>query len=152
LLQDNEPREAFQKGLDYFETGAAIRAMDWSSSWVIRKIVGDVYRKGNVILCGDATHVHSPAGGQGMNACMQDAFNLGWKLAHVIRGYAQAGVLDTYATERRPIAEQVTDGANRMHQILFKGEIAIADRYKLTQNPEWHDEAIYLISGLSHNY
>jgi 2-polyprenyl-6-methoxyphenol hydroxylase-like FAD-dependent oxidoreductase len=152
LLEDAEPRDAFQKGLDFFDTGAKIASMDWSSSWVIRKIVGDVYRRGNIILCGDATHVHSPAGGQGMNACMQDAFNLGWKLANVINGHADASLLDSYAEERRPIAEQVTAGANSMHQILFNAEVPVEDRFKITQDPRWHDEAIYRISGLSHNY
>jgi NADPH-dependent dioxygenase len=152
LLEDAEPRDAFQKGLDFFETGAKITAMDWSSSWIIRKIVGDVYRRGNILLCGDATHVHSPAGGQGMNACMQDAFNLGWKLASVINGQADATLLDSYAEERRPIAEQVTAGANSMHQVLFNAEIPVEERFKLTQDPDWHDEAIYRISGLSHNY
>src|SRR3546814_9423618 len=100
----------------------------------------------------DATHVHSPAGGQGMNACMQDAFNLGWKLALMIQKRSPHNVLESYATERRPIAEQVTAGADRMHQILFNASIPVADRFKLTQDPNWHDEAIMRISALSHNY
>lgn len=151
-LKDNEPREAFQRGLDFFETGATIDSLDWSSTWLIRKIVGDIYRRGRTVLCGDATHVHSPAGGQGMNACMQDAFNLGWKLALVIRGEAAPDILDTYEQERKPIAQQVTEGADRMHQVLFNAQIGIEDRFRLTQDPAWHDEAIRRISGMSHNY
>ncbi|MGQ0620893.1 MAG: FAD-dependent monooxygenase [Panacagrimonas sp.] len=152
LLKEGTPQEAFQRGLDFFNTGARIVAMDWSSSWIIRKIVGDTYFRGRTILCGDATHVHSPAGGQGMNACMQDAFNLGWKLAALIRGEAHEAILDTYPTERRPIAEQVTQGADRMHQILFNAAIPVSERFELTQDPNWHDEAILRISALSHNY
>ena len=151
-LKDMSPKDAFQKGLDFFETNARITGLDWSSTWRISKVISESYRRGNVILCGDATHVHSPAGGQGMNACMQDAFNLGWKLAAVIDGKASATILDTYEQERKPIAEQVTEGANRMHQVLFNAKVSIQDRYKLTQDKTWHDEAIYRISGLSHNY
>ena len=151
-LKDSTPRDAFQKGLDFFDTGARITGLDWSSTWIINKVICDTYRKGRVVLCGDATHVHSPAGGQGMNACMQDAFNLGWKLSLVIKGLAPDSILDTYQRERKPIAEQVTEGDNRMHQVLFNANVSIADRYKLTQDQSWHDEAIYRISGLSHNY
>jgi 2-polyprenyl-6-methoxyphenol hydroxylase-like FAD-dependent oxidoreductase len=151
-LKDSTPRDAFQKGLDFFDTGARIIGLDWSSTWAINKVICDTYRKGRAILCGDATHVHSPAGGQGMNACMQDAFNLGWKLSLVIKGLAPESILDTYQQERQPIAEQVTEGANRMHQVLFNANVDISDRYRLTQDQSWHDEAIYRISGLSHNY
>jgi NADPH-dependent dioxygenase len=152
LLKEQSPQAAFQQGLDFFDTGARITSLDWSSTWLINKIICDRYRRGNVILCGDATHVHSPAGGQGMNACMQDAFNLGWKLAMVIRSEAPDSILDTYEQERRPIAEQVTAGANQMHEVLFNADVAIKDRYTLTQDQGWHDRAIYRISGLSHNY
>ena len=151
-LKNSTPRDAFQKGLDFFDTGARITGLDWSSTWMINKVICDTYRKDRVVLCGDATHVHSPAGGQGMNACMQDAFNLGWKLSLVIKGLAPDSILDTYQQERKPIAEQVTEGSNRMHQVLFNANVSIADRYKLTQDQSWHDEAIYRISGLSHNY
>ena len=62
------------------------------------------YRVGNVFLCGDAAHIHSPAGGQGMNMGIQDAFNLGWKLEQVLKGHAPARLLDTYHPERHPVA------------------------------------------------
>src|SRR3546814_4600987 len=125
--------------------------MDLSSTWEIRKIVGETYMLGRILLCGDATHVHSPAGGQGMNACMQDAFNLGWKLALMIQKRSPHNVLESYATERRPIADQVTAGADRMHQILFNASIPVADRFKLTHDPNLHADAIMRISTLSHN-
>jgi len=65
------------------------------------------YRVGRVFLAGDAAHVHSPAGGQGMNTGLQDAANLGWKLAAAIKGWAGPGLLDTYHHERHPVGETV---------------------------------------------
>jgi 2-polyprenyl-6-methoxyphenol hydroxylase-like FAD-dependent oxidoreductase len=61
------------------------------------------YRAGRVFLAGDAAHVHSPAGGMGMNTSIQDSANLGWKLAAVLRGQAPDGLLDTYHAERHPV-------------------------------------------------
>ena len=65
------------------------------------------YRVGRVLLAGDAAHVHSPAGGQGMNTGLQDAANLGWKLAATIQGWAPEGLLDSYDAERRPVGRLV---------------------------------------------
>jgi 3-(3-hydroxy-phenyl)propionate hydroxylase len=65
------------------------------------------YRKGRVLLAGDAAHIHFPAGGQGLNMGVQDAVNLGWKLASVVRGHAPKALLDSYHTERHPVAERV---------------------------------------------
>jgi 2-polyprenyl-6-methoxyphenol hydroxylase-like FAD-dependent oxidoreductase len=67
----------------------------------------DRYRAGNVLLLGDAAHVHSAMGGPGLNLGMQDAVNLGWKLAAVVKGSAPDGLLDTYDSERRPVGERV---------------------------------------------
>ena len=64
------------------------------------------YRRGRAFLAGDAAHVHSPAGGQGMNTGMQDAFNLGWKLALALERHAAPSLLDSYDDERRPVAAQ----------------------------------------------
>ncbi|MEU6084709.1 FAD-dependent monooxygenase [Streptomyces sp. NPDC047108] len=65
------------------------------------------YREGRVLLAGDAAHVHSPPGAQGLNTGLQDAANLGWKLAAVLRGHASADLLDTYQTERHPVGASV---------------------------------------------
>src|SRR5262249_3733314 len=62
------------------------------------------YRSGRVLLAGDAAHVHSPMGGQGLNLGVQDAVNLGWKLAQVVRGTSPESLLDTYHSERHPVA------------------------------------------------
>ncbi|WP_371500782.1 FAD-dependent monooxygenase [Kitasatospora sp. NBC_00374] len=71
--------------------------------------LADDYRRGRVLLAGDAAHVHSPFGGQGLNLGLGDAANLGWKLAAVVRGTAPDGLLDSYTAERRPVAAQVLD-------------------------------------------
>jgi 2-polyprenyl-6-methoxyphenol hydroxylase-like FAD-dependent oxidoreductase len=69
--------------------------------------IADAYRRGRVLLAGDAAHVHAPFGGQGMNLGVQDAVNLGWKLAATLRAWASPGLLDGYERERRPVAEDV---------------------------------------------
>jgi 2-polyprenyl-6-methoxyphenol hydroxylase-like FAD-dependent oxidoreductase len=74
------------------------------------------YRVGRVFLAGDAAHVHSPAGGQGMNTGIQDAANLGWKLAAVAAGWAGDGLLDTYQAERHPVGEQVLRSSSALLQ------------------------------------
>ncbi|MEV6265108.1 FAD-dependent monooxygenase [Streptomyces sp. NPDC051784] len=79
----------------------------WSSVFrVSHRIVGS-YGRGRVFLAGDSAHIHPPTGAQGMNTGVQDAFNLGWKLAAAVRGRAGAGLLDSYDAERRPIGEEV---------------------------------------------
>ena len=87
-------------------TGAGgIRVLDvaWSTAWRLNVRLAARYRVGRAFLAGDAVHVHSPAGAQGLNTGVQDAYNLGWKIAGVLRG-APAALLDSYEAERRPIA------------------------------------------------
>lgn len=75
------------------------------------------YRHGRVFLAGDAAHIHSPAGGQGMNTGMQDAFNLAWKLALVIQGKSGDGLLDSYSPERSYVGDQVLKAAGRLTKV-----------------------------------
>ena len=75
------------------------------------------YREGRVLLAGDAAHVHSPAGGQGLNTGVQDAANLGWKLAQVVKGISPPSLLDTYHAERHPVAARVL--RNTMAQVAL---------------------------------
>ena len=77
------------------------------------------YRKGRVLLAGDAAHVHPPQGGQGLNTGVQDAVNLGWKLAQVVNGTSPDGLLDTYHAERHPVGARVL--RNAMAQIALRG-------------------------------
>ncbi|MBB5918106.1 2-polyprenyl-6-methoxyphenol hydroxylase-like FAD-dependent oxidoreductase [Nocardia transvalensis] len=79
------------------------------------------YRVGRVLLAGDAAHIHPPMGGQGLNLGVQDAFNLGWKLAAEIRGWAPEGLLDTYETERHPVAADVLT-STRAQAVLLSPE------------------------------
>jgi 2-polyprenyl-6-methoxyphenol hydroxylase-like FAD-dependent oxidoreductase len=95
----------------------------WSSLWRANIRLADRYREGRVFLAGDAAHIHSPAGGQGMNTGIQDAYNLGWKLAAVAEG-ASPGLLDSYEAERRPIAAGVLAMSNaRLKQAIERNAI-----------------------------
>ena len=76
------------------------------------------YRDGRVFLAGDAAHVHPPLGGNGLNLGVQDAFNLGWKLAATLRGWAPADLLDSYEAERRPVAADVLDSLRAQGLLL----------------------------------
>ncbi|MGW6056419.1 FAD-dependent monooxygenase [Streptomyces sp. NPDC055189] len=88
----------------------------WASDFRPRAAMADRFRDGRVFLAGDAAHVHSPAGGQGLNTSVQDAYNLGWKLGAVLRGGAPAALLDTYEAERLPNAAQMLGLSTRVHR------------------------------------
>ena len=99
--------------------GGGFRVADpvWLTNFRINERKVSDYRRGRVFLAGDAAHVHSPAGGQGMNTGMQDAFNLSWKLAMVIRGDASASLLDSYTPERSSVRDMVLRNATRMTEM-----------------------------------
>ncbi|WP_098742129.1 FAD-dependent monooxygenase [Paenibacillus sp. EZ-K15] len=107
--------EAYQAMFDRRAGAGRVRLTDasWLSIYRVNVRVVDHYRNGRVFLAGDAAHVHSPAGGQGMNTGMQDAYNLGWKLAAVLQEAADAALLDTYDEERRPIAQAVLQDSSK---------------------------------------
>ncbi|GAT80458.1 pentachlorophenol monooxygenase [Streptomyces sp. F-3] len=88
----------------------------WASGFQPRTALADRFREGRVFLAGDAAHLHSPAGGQGLNTSVQDAYNLGWKLDAVLRGEAPASLLDTYEEERRPIAADMLALTTSVHR------------------------------------
>jgi 2-polyprenyl-6-methoxyphenol hydroxylase-like FAD-dependent oxidoreductase len=94
-----------------------VKALESGSRWTDNTRLADTYRKGRVLLAGDAAHIHTPFGGQGLTLGLVDAANLGWKLAAVIRGDMPESLLDTYTAERRPIAEAVL--ANTLAQIAI---------------------------------
>jgi 3-(3-hydroxy-phenyl)propionate hydroxylase len=79
------------------------------------------YRRGRILLAGDAAHIHFPAGGQGLNMGVQDAVNLGWKLASVVRGRAPQSLLDSYHTERHPVAERVLHNTRAQSALVRPG-------------------------------
>ncbi|MCA1731123.1 MAG: FAD-dependent monooxygenase [Actinobacteria bacterium] len=89
----------------------------WSSRFRVSHKLAARFREGAVFLAGDAAHVHSPAGGQGMNTGIQDAANLAWKLALVLGGQAPDSLLDSYERERRPVAREVVSTADRLTRL-----------------------------------
>ncbi|MEV0156940.1 FAD-dependent oxidoreductase [Micromonospora sp. NPDC050686] len=94
--------------------GTRASNLRWSSVFRISHGIVDRYRDGRVFVAGDAAHLHPPAGGQGMNTGIQDAWNLAWKVALAVRGKAAPGLLDSYETERRPEGEEIVGRAVRM--------------------------------------
>src|SRR6185369_5535282 len=90
-------------------TDFGVHSPRWLSRFGDATRLAERYRVGRVLLAGDAAHVHPPTGGQGLNLGIQDAFNLGWKLAAQVDGRAPETLLDTYEGERRPVAEDVLD-------------------------------------------
>lgn len=94
----------------------AVTEVRWASDFRPRAALADRFREGRVFLAGDAAHVHSPAGGQGLNTSVQDAYNLGWKLGAVLRGGAEPTLLATYEEERRSIAADMLGLSTAVHR------------------------------------
>ncbi|QHC36797.1 FAD-dependent monooxygenase [Komagataeibacter xylinus] len=89
----------------------------WLSRFTDATRLASAYRKGRILLAGDAAHIHAPMGGQGLNVGLQDAMNLGWKLAMVVRKQAPDNLLDTYHSERRPVGQMLFD--NTLAQVAL---------------------------------
>ena len=102
-------------------TDHGVHSPTWISRFTDMTRQAASYRKGRVVLAGDAAHVHSPQGGQGLNIGVQDAVNLGWKLAQVVNGTSQDGLLDTYHAERHPV------GARVLHNTMAQGALRGTD-------------------------
>ena len=117
--------------------------------------LADRYRAGRVLLVGDAAHVHSAIGGPGLNLGLQDAVNLAWKLAATVRGWAPAGLLDTYEAERRPAGERVTMHTQAQHVLIGPGAEVTALRTlfgELLQEPAGPGGSRTLIAGSDIRY
>ncbi|HWV68956.1 FAD-dependent monooxygenase [Chitinophaga sp.] len=99
-------------------TDVTLSALHVATTWTDRARQATSYRNGRVLLAGDAAHIHSPLGGQGLNLGLGDAMNLGWKLAATIRGKAPEELLDSYFTERHPIGAQVLDWSRAQVSIM----------------------------------
>jgi NADPH-dependent dioxygenase len=146
------PERAFMNLVDQHFDGVTLGDLVWHSKWESWVRLADTYREGNVILAGDSAHVHSTTGGQGMNCCMQDAYNLGWKLGLVLRGLAKPELLDTYEAERRPIAEQVIWAASSLHEIFMGHGKDIGERAKKISDQDFLDAVVGRCSGISYTY
>lgn len=102
-------------------TDFGMRNPRWVSRFSDAARQADRYRQGRVLLAGDAAHIHFPAGGQGLNMGVQDAVNLGWKLASVVRGQAPESLLDSYHAERHPVGERVLNNTRAQSALLRPG-------------------------------
>jgi 3-(3-hydroxy-phenyl)propionate hydroxylase len=115
VLQEPEPRDGDAPSLDElrgalsaaYGSDFGVHDVTWLSRFSDAARQAATYRKGRVFVAGDAAHVHSPVGGQGLNTGVQDAVNLGWKLAQVVAGTSPESLLDSYHAERHPIAARV---------------------------------------------
>ncbi|NUG31906.1 FAD-dependent oxidoreductase [Acinetobacter baumannii] len=99
-----------------------VRSVSWASDYTMSARLADHYRVGRILLIGDAAHVHPPTGGQGLNTSIQDAYNLGWKLAAVLNK-APDTLLDTYEEERRPVAEEMLGLSTRLLEEQKQGSM-----------------------------
>jgi hypothetical protein len=98
--------------------GLDFRHCDWFSTYRIQHRSAERFRDGRCFLLGDAAHIHSPMGGQGMNTGLQDAYNLAWKLAAVVKHDADPALLDSYAAERMPVAQRLLDSTDRAFTLI----------------------------------
>jgi 2-polyprenyl-6-methoxyphenol hydroxylase-like FAD-dependent oxidoreductase len=124
-------------------TDVTVTALDLATTWTDRAFLAAGYRKGRVLLAGDAAHVHAPLGGQGLNVGLGDAMNLGWKLTATICGLAPPALLDSYQDERRPVAEQVLDWSRAQVTLLRPDPGAAALRSIVGDLLETRDGATY---------
>ncbi len=100
------------------ESGVKVESVNWFSTYRVHHRVADHFRLGRAFLAGDAGHIHSPAGGQGMNTGIGDAVNLAWKLASVLQGRAKSGLLDSYETERLAFAHSLIKGTDQAFRLV----------------------------------
>jgi 2-polyprenyl-6-methoxyphenol hydroxylase-like FAD-dependent oxidoreductase len=136
-------------------TDFGVHSPRWMSRFGDATRLAESYRVGRVLLAGDAAHIHPPIGGQGLNLGVQDAFNLGWKLAAQIRGWAPESLLDSYQGERRPVAEDVLDNTRAQVQLSSPEPGPQAVRRLLTELMDFNEVNRYLIekvAGISIRY
>ena len=136
-------------------TDVTVSALHVATTWTDRARQATAYRHGRVLLAGDAAHIHSPLGGQGLNLGLGDAMNLGWKLAATIHGQAPAGLLDSYDTERNPIGAQVLDWSRAQVAIMRPGPPAHALQAIIRDLLDTRDGATYFagrVWGIATHY
>ena len=110
-------RDLSEALITVYGTDYGVHSLTWITRFTDTTRQAASYRDGRVLLAGDAAHVHSPAGGQGLNTGVQDAVNLGWKLAQVVKGISPPSLLDTYHSERHPVGARVL--RNTMAQVAL---------------------------------
>ncbi|WP_410674667.1 rifampin monooxygenase [Amycolatopsis sp. cmx-4-68] len=143
-LEDFQERLRAVAGTDF-----GVHSPRWLSRFGDATRLAERYRVGRVLLAGDAAHIHPPTGGQGLNLGLQDAFNLGWKLAAQVRGWAPDALLDTYQAERHPVAADVLDNTRAQMQLLAPEPGPRAVRRLLTELMDFDEVNRHLIEKIA---
>ncbi|HTK61521.1 MAG TPA: rifampin monooxygenase [Pseudonocardia sp.] len=125
-------------------TDFGVHSPRWLSRFGDATRLAERYRVGRVLLAGDAAHIHPPVGGQGLNLGVQDAFNLGWKLAAEVNGWAPEGLLDSYHNERHPVAAAVLDNTRAQTELMSVEPGPQAVRRLLTELMDFEEVNRYL--------
>ncbi|GAA0302320.1 rifampin monooxygenase [Streptomyces turgidiscabies] len=132
----------------YAGTDFGVHSAHWISRFGDGTRLAERYRTGRVLLAGDAAHIHPPVGGQGLNLGIQDAFNLGWKLAAEINGWAPEGLLDSYHTERHEVAADVLDSTRAQTLLMASEPGPRSVRRLLSELMDFEDVKRHLIEKL----
>jgi 2-polyprenyl-6-methoxyphenol hydroxylase-like FAD-dependent oxidoreductase len=136
-------------------TDVTLTTLTLATTWTDRAFQATTYRNGRVFLAGDAAHIHSPLGGQGLNLGFGDAMNLGWKLAATIRGDAPAALLDTYSSERHPVGAEVLDWSRAQVALMRPAQASRAIEAIIRDLIDTRDGATYFaerVWGVSLRY
>ena len=117
---DSAPKATFEDVRQFSEPllGVKVKEVNWFSTYHVHHRVAEHFHKGRCFILGDAAHIHSPTGGQGMNTGIGDAVNLSWKLAHVVQGRARPSLLDTFETERIAFARKLISTTDRAFNVI----------------------------------
>jgi flavin-dependent dehydrogenase len=130
-------------------TDFGVHSPRWLSRFGDATRLAERFRVGRVLLAGDAAHVHPPTGGQGLNLGLQDAFNLGWKLAGAVAGWAPDGLLDSYQAERQPVADDVLNNSRAQMELLSTEPGPRALRRLLSELMDFDEVNRYLIEKIT---
>jgi 2-polyprenyl-6-methoxyphenol hydroxylase-like FAD-dependent oxidoreductase len=130
-------------------TDFGVHSPRWLSRFGDATRQAERYRSGRVLLAGDAAHVHPPTGGQGLNLGIQDAFNLGWKLGAEVDGWAPEGLLDSYHTERHPVAADVLDNTRAQMHLMSLEPGAQAVRRLVSELMDFEEVNRYVIEKIT---
>lgn len=133
----------------YAGTDFGAHSPRWLSRFTDATRQAETYRVGRALLAGDAAHVHPPLGGHGLNLGIQDAFNLGWKLAAEVRGLAADGLLDTYQDERHPVGAEVLDLTRAQSELISPEPGPQAVRRLLTELMDFDDVNRFLVERVT---
>ncbi|MBX7269963.1 rifampin monooxygenase [Micromonospora sp. Llam7] len=134
---------------EYAGTDFGVHSPRWLSRFGDATRLAERYRVGRVLLAGDAAHIHPPTGGQGLNLGIQDAFNLGWKLAAEVNGWAPEGLLDSYHTERHPVAADVLNNTRAQMQLMSTEPGPRSVRQLVSELMDLDDVNRYLIEKIT---